>query len=116
MGMSAEQMAVVMAMYPMLKQASERLAKESVKLQGTPLATTTTFEAVKSRAQMTQQAEGSKSGGGGLSGMLARRIAKKDGDDKPRATIFTVVSETQEVATSVAPGDIDLPAGFKEKK
>jgi len=116
MGMSAEQMAVVVAAYPMLKQASERLAKESAKLQGTPLATTTTFEAVKSRAQMTQQAEGSKSGGGGLSGMLARRIAKKDGDDKPRATSFTVVSETQEVATSVAPADIDLPAGFKEKK
>jgi len=116
MGMSAEQMAMVVAMYPMLKQASERLAKESAKLQGTPLATTTTFEAVKSKAQMSQQAEGSKSGGGGLSGMLARRIAKKDGEDKPRATIFTVTSETQEVATSVAPADIELLAGFKEKK
>jgi hypothetical protein len=116
MGMSAEQMAMVVAMYPMLKQASERLAKESAKLQGTPLATTTTFEAVKSKAQMSQQAEGSKSGGGGLGGMLARRMARKDGEDKPRATIFTVISETQEVATSVAPADVELPAGFKEKK
>ena len=34
MGMSAEQMAMVMAMYPMLKQASERLAKEGAKLTG----------------------------------------------------------------------------------
>lgn len=116
MGMSAEQMAMVVAMYPMLKQASERLAKESPKLKGTPLATTTTFEAVKSKAQMSQQAEGTKSGGGGLGGMLARKLAKKDGDDKPRATIFTVISETQEIATSVASTDIDLPAGFKEKK
>jgi len=115
MGMSAEQMAMVVAMYPMMRQASERLAKEGEKLKGTPLATTTTFEGVKSKAQMAQAAEGNKSGGGGLS-MLARRIAKKDGDEKPRATIFTTISETQEVATSVAPADIDLPAGFKEKK
>jgi hypothetical protein len=116
MGLSAEQMAMVVAMYPMLKQASERMSKEASKLKGTPLATTTTFEGVKSKAQMAQSAEGSKSGGGGLSGMLARKMSKKDGEDKPRATIFTVISETQEVATSVAPADIDLPAGFKEKK
>jgi hypothetical protein len=117
MGMSAEQMAAVVAMYPMLKQASDRMAKEGSKLQGTPLATTTTFEVVKTKEQMAQQSESSGSGsGGGLSGMLARRMAKKDGEAKPRATIFTVLSETQEVATSVAPADVDLPAGFKEKK
>lgn len=116
MGMSAEQMAMVMAMYPMLKQASDRLSKEGSKLQGTPLATTTTFELVKSKEQMAQQAENSGSGGGGLGGMLARKLAKKDGDAKPRATIFTIIGETQEVATSVAPADIDLPAGFKEKR
>jgi len=117
MGMSAEQMAMVAAMYPMVKQASERMAKEGAKLKGTPLATTTTFEAVRSKAQMAEQSEGAKSsGGGGLGGMLARKMAKKDTEDKPRVAIFTVFSETQEVATSVAPADIDLPAGFKEKK
>jgi hypothetical protein len=116
MGMSAEQMAAVMAMYPMLKQASDRLSRESGKLQGTPLATTTTFEVVKSKEQMAQQAETSGSSGGGLSGMLARKLAKKDGEPKARATIFTVIGETQEVATSVSPADVDLPAGFKEKK
>ena len=36
-GMSAEQMAAVMAMYPMVRQAMERLQKESGKLAGTPL-------------------------------------------------------------------------------
>ena len=33
MGMSAEQMAMVLAMYPMVKQASERMAKEGSKLR-----------------------------------------------------------------------------------
>ncbi len=117
MGMSAEQMAMVAAMYPMVKQASERMAKEGSRLKGTPLATTTTFEAVRSKEQMAQQSEANKSsGGGGLGGMLARKMAKKDTEDKPRVAIFTVFSETQEIATSVAPADIDLPAGFKEKK
>jgi hypothetical protein len=119
MGLSAEQMSMVLAMYPMLKQASERLSKESGKLQGTPLATTTTFDVVKTKEQMAQQAESSGSGGGGgLGGMLARRIAKRGGDNdaKPRATVFTVMSETEEIATSVAAADVELPAGFKEKK
>ena len=116
LGMSAEQMATVMAMYPQLKQASDRLSKEKSKLQGTPLATTTTFEVVKSKEQMAQQSESSSSGGSGLGGMLARRIAKKDSSEKsPRATIFTVFGETQEIATTVAAADINLPAGFKEK-
>lgn len=116
MGMSAEQMAMVVAMYPMLKQASERLAKEGSKLEGTPLATTTTFEVVKSKEQMAQQAESSGSGGGGgLGGMLARRIAKKDNDARPRATVFTVTGETQEVSTTVAAADLAVPADFKLK-
>jgi hypothetical protein len=108
-GMSAEQMAAVMAMYPMVKSAMERLQKENVKLQGTPLATTTTFEAVKSKAQMAEQAQ--SSGGGGLGGMLARRIAKRD--DKPRSTIVTINHETLEVTTNVADADLAIPAGFK---
>ena len=45
--------------------------------------------------------------------MLARRVIKKD--DKPRSTIFTINSETLEVATSVGPADLDVPAGFKLK-
>ena len=48
-GMSAEQMAAVMALYPMLGKAMERLQAEGTKLEGTPLVTTMTFEAVKSK-------------------------------------------------------------------
>jgi hypothetical protein len=119
MGMSAEQMATVVAMYPMLKQASDRMAKEGTKLEGTPLATTTSFDVVKSKEQMAQS-ENSNSGGGGgggLGGMLARKIAKKDNSDvKSRATIFTVFGETQEIATSVAAAELEVPPDFKEKK
>ena len=110
-GMSAEQMAMVMAMYPMLKSAMERLKAEGAKLEGTPLATTTVFEAVKSKEQMAQGQQSSS--GGGLGGMLARRMKK---EDKPRATIFTLNHETLEVTPSVAAEDLQIPAGFKEKK
>jgi hypothetical protein len=111
-GVSAEQMAALMAMYPMLKNAMERLRSESTKLEGTPLATTTVFETVKSKAQQAEQAE--QKGGGGLGGMLARRMIKKD--DKPRATLLTTTHEMLEVTPSVAAGELDIPAGFKEKK
>ena len=111
-GMSAEQMAAVMAMYPMLQRAMERLKAEGSKLEGTPLATTTVFEAVKSKEQMAQQSQ--QSSGSGLGGMLARKVMKRD--DKPRATIFTLNHETLEVTASVSPEELQIPAGFKEKK
>jgi len=112
---SAEQMAAVMVMYPMVKQAMERMNQEKVKMEGTPLATTMTFEGVKSKAQMEQQSKNNESGGSGIGGMLARRMMKKNDDVKPRTTIFTINSETLEVATSVAATDTDIPAGFKLK-
>jgi hypothetical protein len=110
-GVSAEQMAVIVAMYPMLKQGMERLNQEKATLQGTMLASTTTFEAVKSPDQMAQQKDGNS--GGGLGGMLARRMMKKN--ESARATIFTITSEKLEIATTVAPGDLEIPAGFKQK-
>jgi hypothetical protein len=113
-GVSAEQMAALAAMYPMIKQGMERLGQESAKLEGTPLATTVTFEGVKSKEQLAQ-GQNQGGGGGGLSGMLARRIAKR-GDDKPRATVFTSTSETIEIATAVPPADLEIPAGFKERR
>ncbi len=106
-----------MAMYPMLKQASERLKKEGDKLEGTPLATTTTFEAVKSKAQMAEAAEAEQaSGGGGLGGMLARKMARRTAR-RSRAPRSSRHHEFQEVGDERStPADIDLPAGFKEKK
>jgi hypothetical protein len=107
-GMSADQMAAVLALYPMLKNANERLQKEAGKLRGTPLSSTTTFEGVKGKDQPEQK----PSSGGGIGGMLARRMSK---GDKPRATIFTMTHETIEVSTTVGDADVAIPAGFKQK-
>jgi hypothetical protein len=113
--MSAEQMAAVMAMYPMVKNAMERMQKEGTKLQGTPLETTTVFEGVKSQEQLTQAQQQSGSSGGGLSGMLARKMMKKE-EPKARATIFTMHHEVLEVSTSVAASDLAIPPDFKQKQ
>jgi hypothetical protein len=118
MGMSAEQMAMIMAMYPAFKQAADRLQKESPKLQGTPLASTTTVEGVKSKDEMTsaQNSESAPKSIGGLGGMLARKMAKKDENtNASRGTIFTAEHEFQEVQTSVPASDLEIPAGFKQK-
>ena len=115
MGMSAEQLATVMAMYPAVRQALDRLQKEGTKLQGTPLATTTTVEGVKSK-EAAQQADSGRPTGG-LGGMLARKMAKKDNDPASgRAMIFTAEHELMEIQTSVAAADTEVPAGFKERK
>ena len=94
------------------------LQKESPKLQGTPLATTTTVEGVKSKEEVGRQAQrrSRRNPIGGLGGMLARKMAKKDDTaNAARATIFTAEHEVQEVQTSVAAADLDIPAGFKQK-
>jgi len=114
-GVSAEQMAAAIAMYPMLKPALDRMKQESGKLSGTPLMTVMTFEAVQSTEAMKNASSQGSSSGGGLGGMLARKMIKKE-DPKQRATIFTSQHEVLEVATSVAPADLEIPAGFKEKK
>jgi hypothetical protein len=111
-GVSAEQLATVVAMYPMVKQGIDRLNREKVNMKGTPLSTVTTFDAVKNPDQIAKESESSS--GGGLGGMLARKMMKKD--DKPRATIFTVTGETLEISTTVSPTDLDIPAGFKQNK
>jgi hypothetical protein len=112
-GLSPEQMAAVLAMYPMVSKAMERLKSEGTKLEGTPLATTTVFEAVKSKEAMAQQ-QNQQNNSGGLGGMLARKMMKRE--DKPRATIFTINHEVLEVTSNVTPEDLQIPAGFKEKK
>jgi hypothetical protein len=109
--LSAEELAAVLALYPMLRTANERLQKEGSKLRGTPLATTTTFEGVKSKEALEQQKQ--NTGGGGIGGMLARRMMKKQ--EKPRATVFTLTHETVEISTDVAENDVAIPAGFKQK-
>jgi hypothetical protein len=127
-GVSAEQMAAAMAMYPMMKPALGKMSAEGGKIDGTPVQTTTTMDAVKSAEQIAEEA---KAGGddskpaaaGGVSGMLggfAKKMAQKKmgGDDanKDRATFMTMTSEVLKVVTDVSPADVAVPAGFKENK
>jgi hypothetical protein len=114
--MSAEQMAAVLAMFPLVGKAMERMQKDGDKLKGSPLDTTTTVESVKSKDQLTQaQSQGSGSSGGGIGGLLAKKIIKKE-EPKARSTIFTTHHEVLEVSTSVSPADLAIPADFKDKK
>jgi hypothetical protein len=114
--MSAEQMAAVLAMFPLVGKAMERMQKDGDKLKGSPLETTTTVESVKSKDQLTQaQSQGSGSSGGGIGGLLAKKIIKKE-EPKARSTIFTTHHEVLEVSTSVSPADLAIPADFKDKK
>jgi hypothetical protein len=124
-GLSAEQLAAAMALYPMMKDALARMRTEGAKLDGTAIQTTVTMDAVKSADQLAQEskaAEGdSRPTGGGISGrlggMLAKKIGpKKEDPGKTRSTFMTMNSEVLKVATDVAPADVAVPAGFKENK
>jgi hypothetical protein len=114
---SAEQMAAMLAMFPLIGKATDRMQKDAGKLAGTPLETTTTFEAVRSKDQLIEAQESSakSSSGGGIGGLLAKKMIKKD-EPKARTIIATTHHEVLEVSMSVAPADLAIPADFKEKK
>jgi len=117
-GMDAQQAAMAMAFYPMMKDAMARMQKEGPKLKGTPLASTTKFEGVKSKEQMAQASSGQaeSGGGGGIGGMLGRKLMKpKPENQSARSTVFTTDHEVQSIATSVADSDVAIPAGYKDK-
>ena len=128
-GVSAEQMAAAMAMYPMMKDALGKMTAEGGKIEGTPIQTITTMDAVKSEEQVAEEAKSSGGGDkptpppgsvGGLLGGFAKKMAQKKagGDDtnKARATFMTTTTEVLKVVTDVAPADVAVPAGFKENK
>ena len=111
-----QQMAGAFAFYPSLKPAMQKMKAESGKLQGTPLHTTVVFEGVKSAEQMKQASEQQPQSGGGIGGMLGRRIMGKKGEPQQRATVMTMVTEMLSVEPAVADADVAIPAGFKERK
>jgi hypothetical protein len=113
---SADQMAALMAMYPLISKASDRMTKDADKLKGTALDTLTTVESVKSPDEMTQaQQQSNQNQGGGLSGMMMKKMMKKE-EPKQRSTVMTTRHEILEVATSVDASAVAIPADFKEKK
>jgi hypothetical protein len=125
-GASPDEMAAAMAMYPMMKDAIARMRTESVKMDGTPIQTTTTIDAVKSEEQVAadqkQPQQDSRSSPpsspvGSLIGGLARRAANRNSTPAgARATFMTMTSEVLKVATTVTDAVVAIPAGFKENK
>jgi hypothetical protein len=127
---SADQMAAAFAMYPMLKEAMGKMRTEGGKVEGTPVLTTMTFDAVQSPEQQAQARQEESKGSdtpasaGGLGGMLARKMMKKKAEEPAsaptntapgHATVMTMVTETLSVSKDVAAADVALPAGLKEK-
>ena len=138
-GASAEEMAAAMAMYPMMKDAIERMRLESVKLDGTAVQTVTTIDAVKSpeqiaaeKAEKEQQEPGSQaevlsiptSRSGAVTGALGafgRRMAQRNKADAApsnpgRVTFMTMTNDLLKVETSVSDAEVAIPAGFNEAK
>jgi hypothetical protein len=127
-GVSAEQMATAMAMYPMMKDAVAKMSAEGVKMDGTAILTTMTTDAVKPADQIAEESkqsqredDGKASPSGGVSGVLggfARRAMKKktEGDPQARATFMTSTHEVLNVTANVAAADVAVPDGFKESK
>jgi len=128
-GVPAEQAAAAMAMYPMMKQALGKVSAEGGKIEGSPVLTSTTMDAVKSEAEIAEEAKSSSSDAksstpttpGGLLGGFAKKMAAKKmggGDDanKPRATFMTMTTEVLKISTDVSAADVAVPAGFKENK
>lgn len=109
-GMSADQLAALLAAHPGFQKAQERLAEEGAKLEGTPLMTTLTLESVKN-----PEAQASSDGGGigGMAGRLMRRNRDKPGQ---KNKVFSSTHEILSIDTSVAAADVAVPAGFTEKR
>jgi hypothetical protein len=131
-GVSAEQMAAALAMYPMLKPAMAKMSAEGGKIDGTPIQTTTTVDTVKSAEQVAQEQKSAPSsaksddteakpqgGIGGLLGGLSKKMQPKSSGDepgKPRSTFMTTTHDVLKIGTDVAATDVAIPAGFKENK
>jgi hypothetical protein len=113
-----------MAMYPQMQKALERFRVEAAKLQGTPLSTVMTFQVVASPQSepSADRNDAPPTSVGGLLGGLGRRIGRGKaaepaaGGTPGRSTVMTSTTETLQLGTSVAAGDVALPAGFKEKQ
>jgi hypothetical protein len=129
-GALARDMLSAIAMYPGLQEGMARMQKETAQMQGTPYLTTVLFESVMTAEQAQAKAEQDKNAGpgvggiaGGLGGMLGRKKkedAPKDnqpaGAGRTRSTIMTSTIEVLGIDSSVTAADVEIPAGFKEKK
>lgn len=112
-----QQMAGMMALYPSFTTMASRMQEERHKLEGTALSTTVLFEAVKSAEQMkAAQSNQESSGGGGIGGMIGRRMMGNKGAVEPRSMVLRTTHEMLSVDTTVADADVAIPANYRERR
>ena len=114
---SAGQMAALAAMYPGLLSAMEKIQAESKKvdMEGTPLASGLTVTLWKSAAQVAEAQKQSEDMGGGLSGLLAKKLMKKGDPSDPRTEVLASSSEMLRIAPDAGAADVAIPGGYKAK-
>lgn len=108
-----QQMAGMMALYPAFSGMAASMQEQGRKMDGTALSTTMTFEAVRSEEQMKAAESSEPSGGGGIGGMLGRRIMGKRAAPQARTKILTTTHELLSVDTAVADADVAIPANYR---
>ena len=133
-----QQMAAAMAMYPAMKEMMAKFQAENVNLDGTAIQTVMTMDMVPAASaqsgpgapEQKQQAERESrtniTSVRGLGGLIGRRMAKRKqeseaqpapGEGAPKREPFmTSLHELVKVSTQLAPSDLAIPAGFKEKR
>lgn len=116
-GASAGQMASLAAMYPGLLAAMEKIEAESKKVdtQGSSLASGLTITLWKSAAQVAEAQKQSDDMGGGLSGLLAKKLMKKGDPSDPRTEVLSSTSEMLKITPGAAAADVSIPTGYKAK-
>ena len=115
-GLDMSQMGPLSALMPGTGTLMAKMAEEGRKLQGTPLASTTIIESVKSAEQMAAAAAQQPSSGGGLGGAIAARMMRGRGSMQPRTTALTTGREVLSIASAASAEDVAIPATFKLKK
>jgi hypothetical protein len=108
-------MAALVATYPGLVTAMEKIRAESnkVDMEGTPLASGLTVTLWKSAAQVAEAQKQSEGTGGGLSGLLAKKLMKQGDPSDPRTEVFASSSEMLKIAPDATAADVALPAGYR---
>lgn len=111
-----EQMTAMVAMYPGLAKAMEKMQAESknVNMEGTPVSTGLTVTSWKSAAQVAQT-EKEDAQPTGLGGLLAKKMMKKGNPSDPRSMLMTSTTELLKLTPDATAADVALPAGYKQK-
>ncbi|MCX6546094.1 MAG: hypothetical protein NTV05_16995 [Acidobacteria bacterium] len=124
---AARDLAQVMATYPGMKDAMARIQSEGQRLDGTPMLTTMTVAGASgpggSDTRANKDSGGGSPIGGALGGLLGRKKKPEPAAEgtagapgaKTRTTILTTVTEVLSIETAVAAGDVEIPAGFKQR-